>query len=140
MFPAVGRGGGETLAIIIAASMSLLLVTVTVILIIADSQSKVRKQQSAGDNHEPHSSLAQAVNLIAAEFNLSKRESEITLYMSRGYTLEKIANTLFISHDTVRTHAKNLYRKTGVHKKQQLITLLESRSEEFSRHMRDDAV
>jgi DNA-binding CsgD family transcriptional regulator len=140
IFPAVGRGGGETLAIIIAASMSLLLVTATVILIIVDSQSKARRQQSAENSHEMSSPLAQAVNLIAIEFNLTKRESEITLYMSRGYTLEKIANTLFISHDTVRTHAKNLYKKTGVHKKQQLITLLESKNEEFSHHIRDDGV
>nr|WP_198151416.1 response regulator transcription factor [Kibdelosporangium sp. MJ126-NF4] len=45
---------------------------------------------------------------------LSPRESEILQLMAEGLVNETIAERLFLSIDTVRTHAKNLSRKLGV--------------------------
>ena len=36
-----------------------------------------------------------------------------------------IGERLFISTDTVRSHSKKLYKKLGIHKKQELIALVE---------------
>ncbi|MCQ6282906.1 LuxR C-terminal-related transcriptional regulator [Bacillus sp. EB600] len=47
-------------------------------------------------------------------FQLTKREKEICYYLKRGYTYKKIAETLFISINTVNKHIKNIYQKTGV--------------------------
>ena len=45
---------------------------------------------------------------------LTKREKEILLYITEGFTNVQIAERLFISIDTVETHRKNLYVKLNV--------------------------
>jgi len=46
--------------------------------------------------------------------NLSERETEILSYLSKGYHDKEIADTLFISVETVRTHLRNIYKKIHV--------------------------
>lgn len=46
--------------------------------------------------------------------DLSKREREVLSLIAKGNSSTQIANWLFISPDTVRTHRKNLFRKTNV--------------------------
>lgn len=55
---------------------------------------------------------------------LSAREREVTDLLLRGNTVAAIARKLFISENTVRSHAKNIYRKLGVHSRQELVDLL----------------
>jgi len=45
---------------------------------------------------------------------LSDRESEVLQYISEGKSYSKIAQELFISKETVKTHIKNIYRKLEV--------------------------
>lgn len=46
--------------------------------------------------------------------NLSEREYEILTYLAKGYRYKEIADTLFISVETVRTHLRNIYEKLHV--------------------------
>lgn len=46
--------------------------------------------------------------------NLSDRESEILCYLSKGYHDKEIADKLFLSVKTVRTHLRNIYKKLHV--------------------------
>jgi DNA-binding NarL/FixJ family response regulator len=46
--------------------------------------------------------------------NLSSREQEILLYLAKGFRYKEIANTLFISTETVRTHLHHIYEKLHV--------------------------
>ena len=55
---------------------------------------------------------------------LSPRETEVAALVLRGNTVPAIARKLFISENTVRGHTKAIYRKLGVHSKQELIDLL----------------
>ncbi len=48
---------------------------------------------------------------------LSDRENEVLRWLSKGYSYQQIADTLFISIDTVRTHIRNLYDKLHVSSK-----------------------
>jgi DNA-binding NarL/FixJ family response regulator len=51
---------------------------------------------------------------VLNEFNmLSKRESEVLKYVLEGKTSSEIADTLFISVNTVHTHRRNILKKTG---------------------------
>lgn len=63
---------------------------------------------------------------IGAQYGLSEREMEIIamLYKNRPYTY--IADTLYISKNTVKTHVANIYTKTKVHNRSDLIKLFES--------------
>lgn len=48
---------------------------------------------------------------------LSKREKEILDLLAKGYRYKQIADTLFVSSDTVRTHIYNIYQKLQVNSK-----------------------
>lgn len=48
-------------------------------------------------------------------FSLSDRERELLEYLVRDETEAHIADALFISPHTVRTHIKNIYKKLHVH-------------------------
>lgn len=48
-------------------------------------------------------------------YKLSSRELEIIQLMARGKTSFEIAEILFLSEETVKTHRKNIFRKLDVH-------------------------
>ena len=64
--------------------------------------------------------------LLQAHFKLTNREAEIVESIARGYTVSAIASHLSLSENTVRTHTKRLYTKLDIHKKQQLIELVQT--------------
>ena len=41
--------------------------------------------------------------------------------LSQGYTTKRMAEELFVSDNTVRSHVKSLYRKTDLHSRQDAI-------------------
>jgi|SRR5215469_7946438 len=45
---------------------------------------------------------------------LSRREQEMLEYLSKGYRYKEIADKLFLSLETVRTHIRNIYEKLQV--------------------------
>ncbi len=49
------------------------------------------------------------------KYNLTQREKEILLNLSKGNSFKMMAGELFISIDTVRTHIKRIYEKLQVH-------------------------
>ena len=54
--------------------------------------------------------------------NLSEREIEIIRLIINGNTSNDIANQLFLSEHTVKTHRKNIFRKIGINSISQLAT------------------
>ena len=59
-------------------------------------------------------------------YGLSAREAEVAELIARGNTVAHIAELLFVSENTVRTHSKRIYVKLDTHKRQELIDLVES--------------
>lgn len=58
----------------------------------------------------------QSKNGVSANFNkLSGREQEIIKLLAKGLRYKEIANHLFLSVETVRTHVRNIYEKLNVH-------------------------
>jgi DNA-binding NarL/FixJ family response regulator len=56
----------------------------------------------------------------AAE-NLTTREHEILSYLAKGYRYKEIADALFISIETVRTHLRNVYEKLHVRSRSEAV-------------------
>lgn len=56
-----------------------------------------------------------------ARLGLTQRESEVLELMVRGLSNRAIGQKLFIGEDTVKTHARGLYRKLGVQDRAQAI-------------------
>lgn len=69
--------------------------------------------------------LADRCSAIAADKGLSKRESEVFRYLARGYTQAYIAEQLFISENTVRTHVRRIHAKLGVSSRSELLELVD---------------
>ena len=63
---------------------------------------------------------------VREHFGLSARETEVAELIARGNTVAHIAEVLFVSENTVRTHSKRIYTKLDIHKRQELIELVES--------------
>lgn len=71
--------------------------------------------------------LSQRCAVIAERYELSPRESEMLAWLSRGHGYVYIAQLAFVSEGTVRTHAKNIFRKCGVSSREELIDLVDER-------------
>ena len=70
--------------------------------------------------------LSKQVALVQDHFHLSARETEVMELIARGKSVARIAEQLIVSENTIRTHSKRIYAKLGVHKKQELLELVES--------------
>lgn len=82
--------------------------------------------EAATDDSEPDASVSDDRHPIREhlkEHGLSAREVEVAELLMRGNRVSAIASRLYISENTVRGHAKNIYRKLGVHNRQELIDL-----------------
>lgn len=51
--------------------------------------------------------------------NLTDRETEVLSYVAKGYPDKAIAEKLFVSSETVRTHVRNIYQKLHVRSRTQ---------------------
>lgn len=58
------------------------------------------------------------------QYKLTDREIDVAVLLLAGYNSTDIAKILTISVNTVKTHLKNLYAKTDVHNRRELIELL----------------
>lgn len=54
----------------------------------------------------------------------STREREVLHFLALGYTNQQIADALFVSPNTVKTHLARLYEKLGVNRRARALQLL----------------
>ncbi|WP_165247276.1 response regulator transcription factor [Adlercreutzia sp. ZJ141] len=97
----------------------------------ADCSSEAEAQRTIG-------MLDIASREISEEFGLTKRESDVLSLISKGRSSTYIAEQLVVSQNTVRSHVAHIYTKCGVHSRQEIITMVNSRA--FGRRPNADAV
>lgn len=61
---------------------------------------------------------------------LTQRELEIASLVSQGHSAKKIAAKLYVSEPTVKSYTSRVYRKLGIHSKQELIDYVNERKPE----------
>ena len=112
----------------IAVAMLAYVVTVTVVLALNDSAFSQRRIFADLDVAAPvpavFESLDAGCERLGAECGLTVREVEVLQMLVEGRSKSYIAETLFISENTVRSHSKHIYQKLGVHSKQEVLDLL----------------
>ena len=62
---------------------------------------------------------------LAAQYDLTARETEIMGLIAQRKSRAEIEQELFLSQNTVKTHVRHLYAKLGVHSKTDVIALFE---------------
>lgn len=73
-----------------------------------------------------HPVMPGTLDQIRSTWNLSNREVDIVRLACTNASTSKIASSLCIAESTVYTHLKRIYRKAGVHSRQELIDLVET--------------
>lgn len=86
-----------------------------------DSPDTAAERQDAA--YDPISAKSGA---IREAYRLSSRETEVMELIARGNSVTRIAQMLVVSENTIRTHSKRIYAKLDVHKRQELIDLIEA--------------
>ena len=52
---------------------------------------------------------------------ISEREIEVLALLADGLTYQEIAQTMFVSVNTVKSHLKSIYGKLGVHNRREAV-------------------
>ena len=92
------------------------------------SPADTAKRNQAHDADAPNyqDRLSKQAALVRQHYRLSARETEVMELIARGNTVARIAEQLVVSENTIRTHSKRIYAKLDIHKKQELVDLLET--------------
>jgi len=88
------------------------------------SLARVLRAVVSGEIAASRRMLSRALrNLLAgaAALKLSRREHEVLSFLGQGLSNKRIAAELFISQETLRWHLRNLYAKTGLHGRNELV-------------------
>jgi DNA-binding CsgD family transcriptional regulator len=76
-------------------------------------------------SHQPHvPEKAVPEENFFKHYNISPREQEIVTLVLKGYSNKQIAESLYISLNTVKAHLRNIYPKLEVKSRYELITLI----------------
>lgn len=65
------------------------------------------------------------VKKVASLYLLTERETDILFELAKGGSASYIQDKYYISASTVKTHIRNIYRKLDIHKRSDLLRLLE---------------
>jgi DNA-binding CsgD family transcriptional regulator len=87
-----------------------------------------RHWRDAGEGKgQARARAASPLEVIRAEFDLTRRESEIAEAMLTGHSSKSMARLLAISAETVKVHRRNLYAKLGIASQSELFSLFLAR-------------
>ncbi|WP_102377848.1 helix-turn-helix domain-containing protein [Raoultibacter timonensis] len=92
----------------------------------SDIKRFFEKRKTAKRKPDTDESFTLCVQLAAQEYGLSKREEEIAELVMKDKNNAVIQERLCITESTLRTHLRNIYGKTSVHSRRELVDLLHS--------------
>lgn len=76
----------------------------------------VQKKQETQTTDIPKSNAE-----VQKELEVSEREMQVLIGMTEGLTNQQIADKLFLSESTIKTHSSNLYAKLNVSRRTQAV-------------------
>lgn len=95
----------------------------------ADAEMASAKEEPEKRPHSPgefRDRFSKQMAMVRDHYGLSARETEVAELIARGNSVARIAEILVVSENTIRTHSKRIYTKLDIHKRQELIELVES--------------
>jgi DNA-binding NarL/FixJ family response regulator len=113
----------------IALLMLVLLITAMACLETRDQDTKQLFAEASEEAQAPtrpsdYDNIDDRCKQIAEQYSLTPRELDVMQLLCKGRTKAYIAETLFLTENTVRGHTKHLYTKLDVHSKQELLDLI----------------
>lgn len=127
-------GVGTNYTSVFAAVMALMLIIASMVMLTNKAfssdgeplEDRARAHNELTNNSQNGSldSWSNSCTALATKAGLTKREEEVMVLFSQGNSKSKIADMLYVSEGTVKTHIKSMYRKLDVHSRQELIDLV----------------
>ena len=94
---------------------------------------RLRTAEQAATTPSQEQAMDQApINNAQTTYGLTDRERDVLGLLARGYTQKSIADELGLALNSVRTYAKTLYLKLGVHSRQEVIELMNQKMDDKS--------
>jgi two-component system, NarL family, response regulator LiaR len=90
---------------------------------LVDVLRRVAEGERIVEVHRPPSGAGRDGQLPGAAWGLTERESEVLAHATAGLRNREIADALFVSTDTVKTHLRSAYRKLGVRNRTEAVAL-----------------
>ena len=104
---------------------SLLCVVAAVLFVFTESDAGTTGRIAA-QKDEGETTLESRCEVARVQFGLTEREVDVLKLLASGRNAVSIQEILCVSYNTVKSHKRNIYSKTGVHSQQELLTLMES--------------
>lgn len=119
---------GTTVRSFAALTMVVVLLLLLAALLMPPSatDASVLGLRSCMERETPAEQLDRRCREVAAQYGLTEREGEVMLLLAQGLSRTRIAEELVVSNETVKTHAKHIYEKLGVHSLREMMTLVET--------------
>ncbi|WP_282209238.1 helix-turn-helix transcriptional regulator [Parvibacter caecicola] len=114
-----------TTAVVIVLVCAAQLITAMGLLFLFIPIKKMRTQEQR--RKSPISARCQA---LAKVYLLTPRETEILILLAKGHSVEGIQKELFIAKGTATTHMHHIYKKLGIHSRQELLEMLDGSAHE----------
>lgn len=89
------------------------------------SKAELRGTDSEDETLVVVDRLSLQASALQSRIGLSARETEVVAEFARGRSAAVIAERLYVSPNTVKTHLRRIYEKAGIHSRQELLDLLE---------------
>jgi DNA-binding CsgD family transcriptional regulator len=108
-----------------------LFICAVLLIVVVVAQNIVLSERTMFDLMEARKSLSDELPSIedrckelAPLAGISSRELEVMILLAKGMSYSHIEKELFISRNTVKSHANHIYRKTGVTSRQELLDII----------------
>lgn len=108
------------------ALVSVLVLSIsTALLLYGGDEKPAVSEFSASDAGEKDQDFDDDIECFAERHGLTEREREVFGYFVRGRNIPYVAEKLFVTSGTVKSHSNHIFQKTGVSSRQQLLDLFE---------------
>lgn len=92
-----------------------------------EAPDELRERHRASDDEPAYRDrISKQCAALRGRYRLSTREAEVMELLARGNSVAHIAEELVVSENTIRTHSRRIYAKLAIHKKQELLILVDS--------------
>lgn len=126
--PAYGSLVADLLFIVaLAVAIGLLVVVMAVPSLLPPQRSASSTEapaESEDENPIPYKEIA-FYFLFGQKYNLTQREIEVLPLLATGRNAKAVADELYVSQATAKTHLRNIYAKLDVHAQKDLVDLVE---------------
>lgn len=137
--PTLGKAAIDTLVLF------MLFALVVAMVLFFNSQAKTMKlaypaatEHDASQSAKHPAHYKEACRIVAQKATLTPREEEVMNLLAKGFSQKRIAQELYMAEGTVRGYVREVYAKTNVHSKQELIDLVIAEKETFKRNLDDE--